>query len=146
MERSLAVDYSKLATGQIVSQHTYLLDETLVREYVAAVQDDSDLPLTEDGRKLAPPMSMAALSLRGVVQDLQIPGGTLHVGQEFEFASAVPVGTTLDCQATLAQNSVRGGMRIMVVNSTVHDGDGNQVMSGKSTIMLPEELASGVES
>ena len=105
----MAVDYSKLTTGQIVSQHTYQLDEDMVGEYVAAVQDGSDLTVSEDGRKLAPPMSMAALSLRGVVQDLQIPGGTLHVGQEFEFAIAVPVGTTLECEATLAQNSVRAG-------------------------------------
>ena len=139
----MAVDYSKLTNGQIVSQHTYQLDERMVSDYVAAVQDVSEPPRTEDGRPLAPPMSVAALSLRGVVQDLQIPGGTLHVGQEFEFSEAVPVGTTLECQATLALNSVRGGMRIMVVNSTVHDADGVLVMSGKSTIMLPEHLTSG---
>ena len=67
----------------------------------------------------------------------------MHVGQEFEFTKAVTVGSTLECEATLAQNSVRGGMRIMVVTSTVRDGDGVEVMSGKSTIMLPEGLLSG---
>ena len=139
----MAVDYSKLTTGQIVSHHTYQLDEDMVGEYIGAVKDVSDSPLRGDGRRLAPPMSMAALSLRGVVQDLQIPGGTLHVGQEFEFAKAVTVGSTLECEATLAQNSVRGGMRIMVVTSTVRDADGVEVMSGKSTIMLPENLLSG---
>ena len=138
----MAVDYSKLITGQIVSQHRYQLDKGMVDEYLAAVKDVSEAPITEDGRQLAPPMAVAALSLRGVVQDLQIPGGTLHVGQEFGFAKAVVVGTTLDCQAMLALNSVRGGMRLMVVNSTVRDADGVQVMSGKSTIMLPEDLAS----
>ena len=139
----MAVDYSKLTTGQIVSHHTYQLDEDMVGEYLDAVKDVSDLPLRDDGRRLVPPMSMAALSLRGVVQDLQIPGGTLHVGQEFEFTKAVTVGSTLECEATLAQNSVRGGMRIMVVTSTVRDADGVEVMSGKSTIMLPEGLLSG---
>ena len=140
----MAVDYSKLTTDQIVSHHTYQLDEDMVGEYLDAVKDVSDLPLRDDGLlRLAPPMSMAALSLRGVVQDLQIPGGTLHVGQEFEFTKAVTVGSTLECEATLAQNSVRGGMRIMVVTSTVRDGDGVEVMSGKSTIMLPEDLLSG---
>ena len=139
----MAVDYSKLTTGQIVSHHTYQLDEDMVGEYLDAVKDVSDLPLKDDGLRLAPPMSMAALSLRGVVQDLQIPGGTLHVGQEFEFTKAVTVGSTLVCEATLAQNSVRGGMRIMVVTSTVRDADEVEVMSGKSTIMLPENLLSG---
>jgi acyl dehydratase len=139
----LAVDYSKLTSGQIVSEHTYHLDEKMVGEYVAAVQDVSEPPKSPDGRLFAPPMSVAALSLQGVVQDLQIPGGTLHVGQEFEFSEAVPVDSTLECQAKLAQNSVRRGMRIMVVNSTVHNSDGVLVMTGKSTIMLPEDLQSG---
>ena len=139
----MAVDYSKLTTDQIVSHHTYQLDEDMVGEYLDAVKDVSDLPLKDDGLRLAPPMSMAALSLRGVVQDLQIPGGTLHVGQEFEFTKAVTVGSTLECEATLAQNSVRGGMRIMVITSPVRDADGVEVMSGKSTIMLPEDLLSG---
>lgn len=142
----MAVDYSKLTPGQIVSKHTYQLDASMVADYMAAVGDASDLPRTGDGHQLAPPMSVAALSLRGVVQDLEIPGGTLHVGQEFEFARGVVLGATLDCQATLAQNSVRGGMRIMVINSTVRDGNGGQVMLGKSTIMLPEALTAGEET
>jgi acyl dehydratase len=82
-------------------------------------------------------MAVAALSLRGVVNELRIPGGTLHVGQELEFSGAISVGETVKCVATLVQNSVRGDWRFMVVRLEVADGNGRRVMNGRSTIMLP---------
>jgi len=133
----MSVDYSKLVPGQQVSSHTYVLDAHTVSRYVDAVEDRSEPSVGDDGRPLAPPTAVAALSLRGVVNDLAIPGGTLHAGQELEFKAPVPVGETLDCVATLVQNSTRGDWRFMVVRLSVENGKGQRVMEGKSTIMLP---------
>ena len=82
-------------------------------------------------------MAVAALSLRGVVTDLAIPGGTLHAGQELKFIEPVPIGETLDCRATVLQNSVRGSWRFLVVGLEVVKSQGQKVLEGKSTIMLP---------
>ncbi len=79
------IEYAALAIGQEVSRQSYVLDKKSVDLYMEAVQDNSsmDAPYeSADLPNLAPPMSVAALSLRGVVNDLKIPGGTLHVGQE----------------------------------------------------------------
>lgn len=114
-----------------------MLDAVLVSQYVDAVEDRTGLCSSVDGRPLVPPMAIAALSLRGVVQDLEIPGGTLHAGQELEFRGAVGVGAELDCSATLAQNSVRGDWRFLMVELVVMDGAGLVVMIGKSTIIIP---------
>ena len=133
----MPVDYSKLAPGQRISDQNYTLDADAVSNYTEAVGDRSRLRKSADGRDLAPPMAVAALSLRGVVRDLDIPGGTLHVGQELSFIEVVPIGETLACRATLSQNSVRGGWRFMVVQLEVADSKGRMVMAGKSTITLP---------
>ena len=133
----MTIDYSKLAPGEQISNHTYSLDAGMVSRYAEAVGDDSQLCSTDNGRPLAPPMSIAALSLRSVVNDLAIPGGTVHVGQELEFTEAVPVGETLECRATLLQNSVRKEWRFMVVRLEVDDSKGRRVMGGKSTILIP---------
>ena len=132
----MTVDYEALAIGQKISSRSYELDPDLVSRYAGAVRDETKL-YSDDGSPIAPPMAVAALSLRGVVQDLSIPGGTLHAGQEIEFLGAVEVGATLSCAATLAQNSVRGQWRFMVVRLDVVDGEGRAVMNGKSTIMVP---------
>ena len=133
----MSIDYSTLLPGQEISNQTYTLDSTAVSRYTEAVGDDSALCRDDDGRELVPPMAVAALSLRGVVNDLAIPGGTLHAGQELEFKDPVAVGEALACKATLVQNSVRGEWRFMVVRLDVEDGAGRKVLAGKSTIMLP---------
>lgn len=135
----MAIDYSSLKTGDVISQQRYLLDTDKVGRYMAAVADGSG-PLLDpsDGQEVVPPMAIAALSLRGVVNDLKIPGGTLHAGQELEFVQPVKVGTSLECRATLVQNSVRGGWRIMVVRLSVEAPTSRgEVLTGKSTITLP---------
>jgi len=135
----LPVNYSLLETGSTVSDQKYTLTQREVDLYLDAVQDDSVRHLNGSGTQLAPPMALAALSLRGVVIDLQIPGGTLHVGQEMEFKDSVRVGESLRCIASLASNNVRGEWRFMVVNLSVLRSSGDEVMEGKSTIMLPAE-------
>ena len=127
----MPIDYAELLANQVVSDQRYVLDDAAVSAYVEAVGDSSASPAT------APPMAIAALSLRGVVRDLAIPGGTLHVGQELQFKGAVSPPETLDCRATLLQNSVRGDWRFLVVQLEVEDSSGRQVMEGKSTIMIP---------
>ena len=135
----MPVNYSLLETGSTVSDQKYTLSQKEEDQYLDAVQDDSVRHLNSSGTELAPPMALAALSLRGVVIDLQIPGGTLHVGQEMEFKDAVRVGENLRCIASLASNNVRGDWRFMVVNLSVLRSSGDEVMEGKSTIMLPAE-------
>ena len=133
----MSMDYSTLLPGQEISNQKYTLDSTAVSKYAEAVGDDSALCTDDDGRELAPPMAVAALSLRGVVNDLAIPGGTLHAGQELEFKDPVAVGEALECRASLIQNSVRGEWRFLVVRLDVVDRAGRKVLAGKSTIMLP---------
>ena len=128
------IDYAKLASGEQISNYRYTLDDELVSRYVKAVSDKSELYSQES---LVPPMSIAALSLRGVVVDLDIPGGTVHVGQELEFMEAVLVGDRLDCIATLLQNAIRKGWRFMVVKLEVNNREKRRVMEGKSTILIP---------
>ena len=138
--RTMLSDYAELQPGQEISRHSYRVDETMVSDYVAAVQDENPALTDDSGERLVPAMAVAALSIRGVVQDLRIPGGTLHAGQEFEFMSAVSVGSSLECVATLAQNSVRGDWRFLVIDCQVTDGEYSDVMTGKSTIMIPSVL------
>ena len=130
------IDYSTLETGQQLSSQSLTLDAESVGAYTAAV-DDASNPSTADGAPLVPPMAIAALALSAVINALQIPGGTIHASQELGFGAAVPVGATLDCTATLAQNSVRRNWRFLVVNMEATAKSGDVVMEGKSTIMLP---------
>ena len=133
----MSVNYAELAPGQEISRQDVVLDAATVSRYVEAVEDRSAGPTSEIAGGPTPPMAIAALTLRGVLTDLAVPGGAVHVGQELDFKGAVRVGETLACRATLAQNSVRGAWRFMVVRVQAEDSAGRIVMEGKSTIMVP---------
>ena len=130
------IDYSKLETGQMLSRQSLTLDAKAVGDYASAVDDKSN-PATKDGVPLVPPMAIAALALSAVINTLQIPGGTIHASQELSFGAVAAIGASLDCTATVAQNSVRRNWRFLVVNIEATSESGIAVMEGKSTIMLP---------
>ena len=75
-------DYESLNSGDLISKRLHKITEGTLSTYLSAVQDQSALLSNNKGQTIAPPMAIAALSLRGVIEDLKIPGGTLHVGQE----------------------------------------------------------------
>lgn len=131
----MVVDYASLTAGETVSDQSYSLSSDAVSSYIRAVEDDAWEAASRG--QLVPPMAIAALGIRSVVNDLQVPGGTVHVGQEVEFMGAVAVGDSLHYHATILQNTVRRGQRFMSVNLSVEDGSGRLVMTGKSTIVLP---------
>ncbi len=130
----MTLEYSKLSSGQSISKRAFTLDSEAVAKYVAAVSDGA----LEEGNTKAPPMCVAAMSLRGVIDALQIPGGTVHAGQEIQFRAEVEMGEELTCNAVLLQNSVRGDWRFLVVELETRDSAERAVLTGKSTIMLPE--------
>ena len=134
----MPIDYATLMPGsQLASDKLSLDDDTVVR-YVDAVGDET--PLTaSDGPRLAPAMAVAALSFRGVIRALDLPGGSLHLAQELEFVRPVAIGETLECRAAVLQNSVRRGMRVLVVSLEAADPQGHAALRGKSTVMLPIE-------
>ena len=119
--------YSELKPGQIISTQQFNLDKAFVNDYLESTSEEK----AENYSCSAPPMALAALAVRAAITDLQIPGGTL------EFFGPFFIGDTIACTAKLLQNSVRAGMRILVIGLSIENSVGSQLMSGKSTITVP---------
>ena len=125
--------YSELKPGQIISTQQFNLDKSFVNDYLESTSEEK----TGNYSCSAPPMALAALAVRAAITDLQIPGGTLQLTQEVEFFGPFFIGDTIACTAKLLQNSVRAGMRILVIGLSIENSVGSQLMSGKSTITVP---------
>lgn len=125
--------YSELKSGQIISTQQFILDKAFVDDYIKSTSDSADKSCVD----FAPPMSIGALAVRAAITDLKIPGGTLHLTQEVEFFGPFPIGETISCSAKLLQNSLRTGMRVLVIELSVESNVGLRLMSGKSTITVP---------
>ena len=134
----MSIKPADLDSGQTFSLHSFYLNADYVADYMDSVSD-SFVSLTEtDSTGFAPPMALAALSLKGVIHDLEITPGTLHTGQDMEFKRPVRIGESLKCTASVVKNSFRGGSRFLAIQFSVEDSEHRQVMVGKSMLMLPE--------
>lgn len=135
---SINMDYSSLKIGGQISTESIHLDEKTVETFRNAVADQSLVSIDRDEKAIVPPMAAAALSFRGAIKALKIPGGTLHLSQEIKFYQTINVGDQIQCDATIIRNSLRKGLRFIQIEICVSDQAKEKLLVGKSTITIPD--------
>ena len=100
---------------------------------VAAYREAVGAPADASGH--APPMAIAAWAMRSAMRAVELPAGAVHISQELEFSRAVPDEADLQCTTVVARNGVRRGVRFLVIEFTVGDGDGT-ALRGSATISI----------
>ncbi|HET9476896.1 MAG TPA: hypothetical protein VFP63_05340 [Dehalococcoidia bacterium] len=109
------------------------LSRDWVSTYIAAVEDGAIASLGADA---VPPMGVAALSIRALLEGAGLPAGAIHVGQELAFCRAARVGDRLAVTASVASRGERAGWVLMGVDMSVASAAG-EVMSGRAVVTFP---------
>ena len=109
------------------------LSDEWVDAYVASVEDEAIGTL--DGG-FVPPMAVAALAIRALLEHAGLPPGTLHAGPELAFTAPVRRGEALTVAARIASRGERAGWALMGVELRVARG-GEAVMTGRTTVSFP---------
>ena len=127
-----------LEKGEQFSATSFVLDEEAVARYVEAVEDEALPRLAQaEGKAWVPPMAVAALALRSLMEQTALPAGAIHASQEFEFLRAVEVGERITCRAWLSHRSQRAGWWVLAVGMEGADEPGQAVLAGRLTVMVP---------
>jgi hypothetical protein len=128
------IDLEKLITGFGFPSVTFKLDAGKVSAYVKAVGDTTRI--YEDSNNV-PPMAVAALAMAAMGRQMELPPGSIHVSQEFEFANVVKLGETLISYATVKRNVARGKLHMLTIGINVINRENNTVVSGETGFILP---------
>jgi acyl dehydratase len=126
----LPAGYDDVSPGHEFPPVDYVLDAEAVEAYVGAV---GAAP-----RSYVPPLAVAARAIASLGNLMEMPAGTIHASQDFDFAALVPVGARVTCVAKVLRKLARGPMRMLTLEMIVSDEDGNVVQRGRSTVVLPE--------
>jgi N-terminal half of MaoC dehydratase len=128
-----------LPRGHEFSATRFRLGADDVRRYLEAVEDRSNAyGHGPEGPAWVPPLAVAALALRAVLEQVELPAGALHAGQEVEFRRPVPVGASLRLQARVAQRSEMRGAVVSVIEFDVRqDGSTAPAVVGRATVIVP---------
>jgi hypothetical protein len=105
-----------------------------VDSYLSAVEDAN--PIYRE-TNLAPPVAVAAIALKKLLDVIDLPFGTLHIGQEIETHGGVPIGVKLSMRGWIAQRSLRAGAVISVIEfALTPEGAAEAVLTGRTTVMV----------
>ncbi len=127
-----------LEKGHQFSATTFVLDEEAVARYLEAVEDEALPRLAQaEGKAWVPPMAVAALALRSLMEEMVLPAGAIHGSQELEFVRAVEAGERITCRAWLSHRSQRGGYWVLAIGMEGADESGQAVLTGRLTVMVP---------
>ncbi len=105
-----------------------------VSAYTLAVEDDAISRVDPDA---VPPMAIAALSIRALLDQAALPPGTVHIGQEIAFSRCARAGERLAASARIVSRGERQGWVLMVVDMSVAGAGGDVVMNGRATLTFP---------
>ena len=112
---------------------SYQLSQPIVEEYRKAVGAEIF------AGDFVPPLAVAAFAMKMMTESTFFIPGSVHASQEFEFFKQVPIGSTVSCNARIMQNIKRTGLNMVVVEINTFDSENNKVLTGKATIIVPEQ-------
>jgi acyl dehydratase len=129
---------ASLEKGHEFPPTAFELSAEWVGRYVVAVEDEAILT---SGPAAVPPMAVAALSIRALLERAALPPGAIHVAQEIANHRAVGIGDRLSVAARVVSRGERAGWVLMGIDLSVMAGR-EDVMSGRAVVTFPVGAAS----
>tara|TARA_B100000745_G_scaffold250067_1_gene172171 strand:- start:4 stop:414 length:411 start_codon:yes stop_codon:yes gene_type:complete len=126
---------SALPVGHEFATGQRIINAQEVEDYAEAVGGYGRAP---DSPQAVPPTALSAYALREILNQIELPGGAVHAGQNMSMKRGVSVGDSVLFEAKLSQNSVRSGWRYLTIEYKVYDASYVELMDGRSTIVIPE--------
>jgi hypothetical protein len=121
---------SSLPRGHEFAATTFTVSRDQAAAYLDAVGDRGDYG------DAVPPLCAVALGLAALQEQLSLPQGSLHTGQEIEHERMVRAGEELRLSGRVAQRSERQGFVISVIEFDISSKAGICVRA-RTTIMAP---------
>jgi hypothetical protein len=127
----MTVSLADVPKGHEFAETRFELTREWVAQYRAAVEDDSSDPSD------APPLSLATLSIRALLDEAALPSGAIHVSQEMSFSLGRQSSDVVVAKARVASRGERAGWVLMAIELEVEDETGTPMMNGRATITFP---------
>jgi acyl dehydratase len=135
----MPITLSAVPKGYQFPPVSFDLSPAWVDGYVAAAGDSAVRALGPD---IVPPMALAALSIRALLETAGLPPGSIHLGQEAAFHRPVRTGERLEVRAEVVSRGERQEFVLMGVDLRVDGSSGEAAMTGRATVTFPLEQPS----
>ena len=129
----MTIDFFELRRGDALPEFAVHIEAPDVRAYLLAT-GEAGAASPELWTETVPPLALGALAFSALMEQLPLPAGTLHVGQEFEFRRPLAVAAELTARVTVDQRAERRGSLLTMLSLELSSG-GEIVASGRTTLV-----------
>lgn len=134
----MTVSLADLSKGHEFPETRFEMTPEWVAEYLEGVDDQATGPLLDSRPPIDwPPLSLATLAIRALVDQAALPAGAIHVSQEIDFFHGLELSDVIVARARVASRGERAGWVLMGVEMNVQDETGSPMMHGRATITFP---------
>jgi acyl dehydratase len=127
------IAYQNLKADYEFPPASFQIDPATVSDYLKAVGEDN---VIYKNAGLVPPMAVAALALKSLIDAISMPRGTIHVSQEFDFIAEVNTHDILTSRARVGRVQERGKLHLITVDINVSNQENRPVLAGKTGFIL----------
>ena len=132
----VTIDFFALQRGDVLPETSLRIEAGDVRAYREATGEAGAPSGDLWGAEGVPPLALAALVLATLTDQLPLPTGTVHVGQEFEFLRPATTGLEMMARATVSRRTQRRGTLVTMLSLELRAA-GEIVLAGLTTLITP---------
>jgi hypothetical protein len=131
-------DFHDFRRGDVLRPFTLRVSAEEARAYLVATGESAATARLWE--HTAPPLAVGALLLAGLMDEVPLPAGAVHIGQDFEFIHPIPLDAEVEVRMVIAQQSVRQGANVVVFGSELTSA-GRVVMRGRTMVTAPATVS-----
>jgi acyl dehydratase len=131
--------WDELEIGQKFPQVEYLVKKDVIRKYVEAVQEKSEIFLSEESAKkhgfnslIAPP-TMAAVFVLEAFKSVPSPPGGVHAKQNFDFFNPVKDGDLLRTSVEIVNKYIKRNRKYVEMISETYNQRNELIVKSQMT-------------
>jgi hypothetical protein len=130
-----------LSVGRALPRVNLTLDERTVESYIASVDDQTGI-YRRTG--LVPPLAVAAIAKKRLMEVLHIPDGAIQSQAIFDFMGVVKSEETLHCRGVISEHWMRNSVNYVAVDIRVNGMNRRCVLKGRMGFILAPAVDRGV--
>ncbi|MEZ4504165.1 MAG: hypothetical protein R3C39_16190 [Dehalococcoidia bacterium] len=137
----MTIDFHAVSAGDVLPAFTMTISADEVRDYLRSTGEDPEVWL---GAGVVPPLGALALTLAALTEEMPLPAGVIHSGQEVDFVQSIPIDAEISGFAVIDRRSERAGVLMTQLGFELQVDEATAAR-GKITIVMPTAATVGAD-
>lgn len=131
----MKLKFDDVIVGKEYPEKKFVVTEEAIKKYLEAVEDFS--PIYEQ-EKIVPPAFAVVYARWEELTDEELPDGTIHAKQEFEYHKPIHWGDVLTLRGTVKEKKEKRGLKFVTREVKVYDASDDLVVVSTIRVIFPD--------